>query len=197
MVQVLGLGKKKVLVLCEFSGTVRDAFLAKGHDAWSCDLLDTVSLPERHLKMDCFEALFLHQWDLIIMHPPCTALANSGNRWYGKGKPLYHKRLEAITWTVDLWQNAILVCQRVCMENPVNVLPIRPTQYIEPWFFGTGEQKKTGLWLHNLPRLRPTEIARGRKQKSFLMKRSNIRGYIRALTNRKTAEAMADQWGSL
>lgn len=183
----------KVLVACEYSGRVRDAFIANGHDAISCDLLPTDS-PGPHIQGDAMHAIS-KGWDLIIMHPPCTALAVSGNRWYGKGMVKHDQRLESIRWTMDLWEHAKLNSDSVCMENPVGVLPIQPTQYIHPWQFGHGETKKTGLWLHNLQPLEPTEIVDGREQRIWKLPPSVDRWKIRSTTFEGIAKAMADQWG--
>lgn len=183
----------KILVACEYSGVVRDAFLERGHTAISCDLLPTDSAGP-HIQGDAIEAI-KDGWDLIIMHPPCTALAVSGNRWYGKNKERHNERLEAIDWTVGLWEHAKKYSDRVCMENPVGVLPIPPTQYIQPWQFGHGEVKRTGLWLHGLPLLYPTEIVEGREPRIWKLPPSKDRWKIRSTTYKGIAEAMADQWG--
>ncbi|WP_428398426.1 DNA cytosine methyltransferase [Marinobacter salarius] len=184
----------KVLVACEFSGTVRDAFLRKGHEAVSCDLLPTES-PGPHIEGDCIPVIRRGGWDLIIMHPPCTALAASGNRWYAKGAPGYAERLQAIEWTMDLWFLAVETASRVCLENPVGVLPMLPAQYIQPWFFGHDEQKKTGLWLKNLPPLMSSEIVGIRKQSLHGLGPSEDRWKLRSKTFDGVAEAMAGQWG--
>lgn len=119
----------RVLVACEYSGTVRRAFEAKGHLVMSCDLLPADDGAQNHHKGDVFDLLGP---DLIIMHPPCTALAVSGNRWYGNGMPRHADRLEAIKWTVGLFDAAKEAARMVCMENPVGVLPMPATQYIQP-----------------------------------------------------------------
>lgn len=151
-----------VLVACEYSAIVRDAFLNAGHYALSCDLLDSESEKGDHWKGDVMRCLHhTDDWDLVIMHPPCTYLCVSGNRWYGKGQSKHYKREEAIEWTALLWNMAIQKSLRVCMENPVGVLSSLwrpPDQYIQPWEFGHKEMKKTGLWLQNLPLLQPTEV---------------------------------------
>lgn len=150
----------RILVACEYSGRVRDAFRALGHDAISCDLLPTDN-PGPHYQGDCFEAIKSRQWDLIIMHPPCTALTVAGNSTYGEGQRKYGERLEAVKWTVALWETAKSHSKAVAMENPVGVLPrlggLNPAQYVQPYMFGHMEQKKTGLWLHNLPPLVETD----------------------------------------
>ena len=189
-------GPVRVLVACEFSGVVRDAFAARGHDAWSNDLIPT-ERPGQHLQFDCREALLDGKWDLIVMHPPCTALAVSGNRWYGSGMPKHDERIAAIDWTISLWDEARSVCDRVCMENPVGVLPMKPTQYVQPWQFGHGETKKTGLWLHGLDPLVPTDIVHGREGRVWKMPPSETRWKERSRTYVGIAEAMADQWGGL
>lgn len=193
----------KVLVACEYSGVVRDSFLNKGHKAISCDLLPT-DVDGPHYQGDVFDVLGFG-WDLIIMHPPCTALAVSGNRWYGEGMPYNKERHEAIEWTMYLWSFAKMNATRVAMENPVGVLPIKPSQYIQPWQFGHPETKKTGLWLHNLPAIEETNnvydemIGLPKKERSRIhhMSPSSDRGKLRSITYKGIAEAMADQWGSL
>ena len=184
-----------VLIACEYSGAVRDAFIAKGHDAISCDLLPT-DQPGPHIIGDCVPVI-KQGWDLIIMHPPCTALAVSGNRWYGEGMPLNLERKKSIEWTLHLWESAKANADRVCMENPVGVLThyIGKPQYIQPWQFGHGETKKTGLWLHNLPQLNPTKIVDGREQRVWKLPPSQDRWKIRSTTYQGVAKAMAEQWG--
>lgn len=187
----------RVLVACEYSGIVRDAFLAKGHDAWSCDLLPSETETNRHVRTDCMKIIEWGDWDLVIMHPPCTALAVSGNRWYGTGMEKNQDRIEAIGWTTKLWEVATQRYEKVCMENPVGVLPFKPTQYIQPWMFGHGETKKTGLWLHGLPKLEPTNVVEGREQRIWKMSPGPDRGKERSRFYTGIAEAMADQWGNL
>jgi hypothetical protein len=184
-----------VLVACEFSGTVRDAFQARGHDATSCDLLDTEK-PGPHIVGDCMDVIAEGGWDLIVMHPPCTALAVSGNRWYSTGMPKHAERVQAIQWTMALWDTACAASTRVCMENPVGVLPIKPTQYVQPWQFGHGETKRTGLWLHGLAPLQPTDVVDGREARVHRMPPSDTRWMERSRTYTGIAEAMADQWGA-
>ena len=146
----------KVLIGCEQSGRVANEFAKKGHDAWSNDIQEATH-NGNHLTMDVCEAIQnCGPWDLIGLHPPCTALAVSGNRWYGRQKKHHKKRIEAIKWTVDLWQLALGHAPMVYLENPVGVLPLTFQQYIQPWQFGHGETKKKGLALYNLPPLVPT-----------------------------------------
>ena len=147
-----------ILVAFESSGRIRQAFRDRGHDAWSCDLLKAVDGSPFHLQVDALEAIRSRQWDLIIMHPTCRALCVSGNRYYGKGMAKHDERIAAIKSTMALWELARQHAARVCMENPVGVLPIKPTQYIQPYEYGHNESKKTGLWLHGLPKLQPTKF---------------------------------------
>ena len=188
----------RVLVACEYSGVVRDAFQRKGHQAISCDLLPT-DQPGPHIMGDCVPVIVRGDWDLIIMHPPCTALAVSGNRWYGKGMPKHDERLKAVEWTRNLWELAKSNAGAVAMENPVGVLPkmagMEAAQYIQPWQFGHGETKNTGLWLHNLPPLKPTNIVDGRENRVHRLPPTADRWKIRSTTYTGIAEAMAEQWG--
>jgi hypothetical protein len=143
----------KVLVACEYSGIVRDAFLEEGHDAYSCDLLPTKSpIPDRHYEGDV-TPLLTQGWDLLIAHPPCTHLAVSGARWFTEGKKPWSLQEEALNF-VRLLMNAPI--PRICIENPVSVISSKirkPEQIIQPWEFGHPEQKRTCLWLKNLPLL--------------------------------------------
>jgi hypothetical protein len=187
----------RVLIGCEMSGIVRDAFAANGHDAWSNDLVDSIA-GGKHLKMCVIEAITEHgPWDFIGLHPPCTALAVSGNRWYGKGMPHNNKRLQAVQWTVDLWKLACNSARHAYLENPVGVIPVPFDQYFQPWEHGHGETKKTGLILHNLPKLRPSKLVEGREQRVWKMGPSEDRAMLRSLTYKGVAEAMATQWSSL
>lgn len=187
----------RVLIGCEMSGIVRDAFSSLGHDAWSNDLKDSIA-GGNHLKMCVTEAIKNYgPWDFIGLHPECTCLAVSGNRWYGKGMPFNHKRIKAIEWTVNLWELACSSAKHAYLENPVGVLPVKPTQFVHPWQFGHGETKKTGLILHNLPCLKPTKIVEGRENRIWKMPPSEDRAMLRSLTYTGIAEAMATQWTSL
>lgn len=207
----------KVLIVCEESQEVMKQFKAGGHEAFSCDLKDcSGGMPEYHLKMDAFNAISLREWDLIIMHPPCTYLTVAGNRHYSKGKDGYEKRLAASEWVQKLWDFATENCQKVAMENPVGCLStmceLPKPQYIQPYEFGHRARKKTGLWLHNLPNLEPTNVVEpeiveyirkdGRKTtfSADYMEGVDRSGKMKASTKRsKTykgiAEAMAQQWG--
>ena len=154
---------KKVLIGFEESQAVTKAFRKRGFEAYSNDIKEcTGGHPEWHLQMDIFDALKYKEWDLIILHPPCTAVAISGNSTYAKGKPKEQVRLDAIEFIQKVWDRAKSICQYVALENPVgclNTLGNFPKpQYIQPYQFGHTDSKKTGLWLHNLPKLTPTKI---------------------------------------
>lgn len=150
-----------ILVAYESSGTVREAFRKAGHNAWSCDLQPADDGSTYHFQGDVEEWISdpaLKRWDLIIMHPPCTALCVSGNAHYGTGKPKHQQRIDAIEYTLRMFELAKANADAVCMENPVGVLPVKASQYVQPYEFGHAESKKTGLWLHNLPKLQPTNV---------------------------------------
>ena len=189
----------KVLIACEESQAVCRAFRELGHEAYSNDIQEcSGGFPEWHLKIDAIEAINLKEWDLIIMHPPCTKLAVSGNRWYGSTTERYNERLESVIWTQKLWDTATSKCDKVVMENPVGVLnslgSFPKPQYIQPWQFGHGETKRTGLWIHGLTDLKPTNIVEGREQKVWKMPPSADRAKLRSKTYQGIAQAMAKQW---
>jgi site-specific DNA-cytosine methylase len=181
----------KVAVLCEFSGTVRDSFIRRGHDAISCDLLPTEA-PGPHIQGDLRE----HDWssyDLIIAHPPCTHLAVSGSRWFKDKQPQQAEALEFVRWIMAL------PVPRLALENPVSIISSRirkPDQIIQPWQFGHGETKATCLWLRGLPKLVPTNIVEGRAAKVHKCPPGPDRWKIRSKTYQGVAEAMADQRGA-
>ena len=197
--------KLKVLVGCEYSGTVRDAFRRLGHDAMSCDILPT-DVDGPHHQGDVFDLLG-QRWDLIIAHPPCTALTVAGNSTYGEGQPKYAERLASVEWTVGLWNRCKEASPRVCMENPVGVLRrlggMHAPQYIQPYEFGHMEQKKTGLFLHGLPNLKPTnnvyeemmKLPKRERERLHYLPPSPDRWKLRSTTFAGIAEAMAAQWG--
>lgn len=194
-----------ILIGCEFSGTVRDAFLARGHNAYSNDIIDTDSKPERHLKMDIMDALMWSHWDMVIIHIPCTALAVCGNGTYAKTEA----RFEALEWSVRVWQQAKLTAKRVVMENPASVLfpALRDhgakVQYVQPWQHGHMEQKKTGLALWNTEPLEETDnvyeemmkLPKKERERIWYMSPSADRGKERARFYPGIASAMALQWG--
>ena len=182
----------RVLVACEFSGEVRNAFGRRGHDAWSCDLLDT-ELPGNHIKGDVRKIL-KKKWDLMIAHPPCTHLAVSGSRWF---KEKQKEQEEALAFVQELMDAPI---QRICLENPISIISSRirpPEQIIQPWQFGHGETKATCLWLKNLPILIPTKIVDGREPRVHYESPGPNRMKARSRTLRGIAEAMALRWSNL
>jgi hypothetical protein len=182
----------KVLVACEYSGTVRDAFLAAGHIALSCDLLPS-DAPGPHLQGDVREVLEMG-WDLMIAHPPCTHLAVSGARWFHLKQ---QEQQEALQFVRLLLEAPI---SRIALENPVSIISSRirkPDQTIQPWQFGHGETKATCLWLKNLPPLEPTNIVDGREARIHRMPPSPMRWKERSKTYQGIADAMAQQWGSI
>lgn len=179
----------RILVACEFSGRVRNAFTERGHYALSCDLLPS-DLPGLHFQGDVREVL-MDGWDMLIAHPPCTHLAVSGARWF---KDKQQEQKEALDFVRMLLDAPI---ERIALENPVSVISTKirkPDQIIQPWMFGHGETKKTCLWLKNLPPLKPTNIVEGREAKVHKMPPSSDRWKKRSLTYTGIAEAMAEQW---
>jgi hypothetical protein len=197
----------RVLVACEFSGTVRDAFLRVGHDAWSCDLLPADPPSNRHIIADA-RTLLEDGWDLLIVaHPPCTRLCNSGVRWLAKPPPgrtlddMWRELDEGADLFSDFWNAPV---ERVCVENPVMhghaKRRIRnytdPAQSVQPWQFGHGETKRTCLWLRNLPALKPTNVVDGRQQRVHRMSPGPNRWKERSRFFPGIASAMAEQWGT-
>ncbi len=179
----------RVLIACEFSGTVRDAFTRAGHDATSCDLLPSES-PGRHYQGDVRDVL-RDGWDMMIAHPPCTHLAVSGARWF---KDKQAEQEEALAFVRLLLDAPI---PRIALENPVSIISSRirkPDQIIQPWMFGHGETKATCLWLQGLPPLRPTNIVDGREARIHKMPPSADRWKERSKTYQGVAQAMAEQW---
>lgn len=199
----------KVLVACEFSGTVRDAFLTRGHDAWSCDLLPAEKNSNRHIQGDVRDVLNMCHWDmLIVAHPPCTRLCNSGVRWLHNPPPgktreqMWQELDEGCALFSDCWNAAV---EKICVENPVMHTHAKKrirnyrefTQSIQPWQFGHGETKRTCLWLKNIPPLRPTNIMAGRENRVHRMPPGENRWRERSRFFKGIAEAMADQWGPI
>lgn len=186
---------------------MRDAFAALGHDAWSNDLIPARN-GGQHLQMCVKEAIRQGEWDIIILHPPCTALAVSGNSTYGTGMKKNHERKKALEWTADLWRLAFMYCPRIALENPVGVLHEvlgKPTQYIQPYQFGHLEQKKTGLWLYGLSALTPTnnvyeemmKLPKNQRERMHYLPPSPDRAKIRSETYSGVAKAMAEQWSKI
>lgn len=187
----------KVLIACEFSGVVRDAFLKRGHDAMSCDLRPTET-PGPHYQGDVFDLIgnYGHGFDMMIAHPPCTHLAVSGARHFA-AKRADGRQQEAVAFFMRLANCGI---ERIAIENPVCIMSSlyrKPDQIIQPWQFGHGETKATCLWLKNLPKLQPTNIVEGRNPRVWKMPPSPERERERSRTYPGIAEAMSDQWGSL
>jgi hypothetical protein len=182
----------RVLVGCEFSGTVRRAFRALGHEAWSCDILPSEDDSPYHVQGDVLAAID-GGWDLGIFHPPCTRLTVAGARWF-KGKE--QEQADAIAFVERLWACDI---PRVCIENPIGVLSTssqlgEPTQIVQPWQFGHGETKATCLWLRHLSPLDPTQIVEGREARIHRMAPGPNRWRERSRTYQGIADAMAQQW---
>ncbi len=187
----------RVLVACEFSGTVRRAFRALGHDAWSCDLLPAEDGDRRHIQGDIISVLgeqWRDDWELMIAHPPCTHLAASGARWW---KDKVQEQLDALAFVQQLMNAPI---HRICIENPISKISTvirKPDQIIQPWQFGHGETKATCLWLKNLPPLQPTNIVKGRVNRVHRMSPSANRWKERSRTYAGIAQAMAEQLGRI
>jgi site-specific DNA-cytosine methylase len=199
---LIGICNMRVLIACEFSGIVREAFRALGHDAWSCDLLET-EIPGKHIQGDILEWLD-DGWDLMIAHPPCTHLAVSGARWF---KDKQQEQQEAVEFFMSLVNAPI---DKICVENPVSIMSTRyrkPDQIIQPWQFGHPEPKRTCLWLKNLPLLVPTNIVEpeeytvfssGRRMPTWYQKLWGLpkeeRQKVRSRTFIGIAQAMAEQF---
>ena len=202
--------KMKILIACEFSGIVRDAFIKKGHDAISCDILPT-DKPGPHYQGDVFD-IINDGFDMMIAHPPCTYLCVTGNKWM---KPEFRDRFpnrvqqrkDAIQFFMDLYNVNI---EKICIENPVGVMSTKfrkPNQYIHPYYFGDKHSKKTGLWIRGLPLLEKTNVVEpemytykdGRKDPIWHVESMKLpkeeRSKIRSRTFQGIADAMADQWG--
>lgn len=188
-------GGVRVLVACEFSGIVREAFRVRGNDAWSCDLLPS-EIPGQHYHADIMSVLRYdgEGWDLMIAHPPCTHLAISGARWF---KEKQYEQSFAIAFFKCLVEANI---PRIAIENPIGIMSTlyrKPDQIIQPWQFGHGETKATCLWLKGLPLLQPTNIVEGREHRIHKMPPGPNRGRERSRTYQGIADAMAEQWGNI
>lgn len=182
----------RVIVGCEFSQIVTQAFRAKGHEAFSCDVLPTEGNPEWHYQMDLLELLQKEQFDLGIFHPPCTHLAVSGARWF-KDKLVEQKK--ALEFVRQLMNAPI---DKIAIENPISIISSRirkPDQIVQPWQFGHGETKATCLWLKSLPKLVPTNIVEGRANRVHREPPEPDRWKNRSRTYQGIANAMANQWG--
>ena len=198
----------RVLVACEYSATVRDAFRAKGHDAWSCDFLPTDGDPQWHHEGDITGILY-GDWDMLIAHPPCTYMANSGVTWLHKDPGRWAKLDGAAYFFKELWDAPI---KRIAIENPImhkyakeRIGGMKQTQTIQPYQFGHLEQKATCLWLKGLPALQPTSdlkaetkaLPANQRQRLHYLPPSADRWKLRSTTYKGIAEAMADQWGKM
>lgn len=197
--------KMRVLVGCEFSQTVTRAFRELGHEAYSCDVLPTEGNPEWHIQGDVLDILY-DGWDMIIAHPPCTYLANSGVRWlYNKDGTLnidrWEKMHDACIFFNEFIRYPLSKCDKIVIENPImhkhamNYINVKYDQIIQPWQFGHGETKSTCLWLRGLPKLKPTCIVDGRENRIHQMTPSKTRSVDRSRTYTGIAKAMAEQWG--
>lgn len=205
---------KKVLIGCEESQTVCIEFRKLGFEAYSNDIQDcSGNHPEWHLKMDVFEAIDFMDWDLIILHPPCTKVTCTSNRTYAKGKLRHQERIDSAYWIGSLWKYSVDKCNYVCLENPKGVLnrfnPFMPKPvYIQPYEHGHKDSKMTGLWLSNLPNIVPTEVVspewhypknggnRMSKTHAHNPSTNNPKNSkLRSKTYPGIAKAMADQWG--
>ena len=202
----------KILIACEYSGIVRDAFTEKGHEVTSCDFLPT-ERPGKHYQGDVYDILYQDKWDMLIAHPDCTYLCSSGLHWNKRIPGRAEKTEEALEFITALWQSGI---PKICLENPVGCISTRlnfmpKAQYIQPYQFGEDASKKTGLWLKELKPLKPTKLIEGRKveKNGKIYHRwsnqtdsgqnklgpSKTRGKDRSLTYQGIANAMANQWG--
>jgi len=186
----------KVLVACEFSGVVTKAFRDRGHEAYSCDILDSEYDNRYHYKLPLEIILKSNRckdFDLLIAFPPCTHLCVSGARWFKDKIPEQNKALEFVKMILNAPIN------KIAMENPIGIISTRirkPDQIVQPWMFGHGETKATCLWLKNLPKLKPTNVVEGREARIHKMTPSADRGRLRSITYKGIAEAMAEQWVS-
>jgi len=194
----------KILIACEYSGIVRDAFTRKGHDAMSCDILPTES-EGKHYQGDIFDVLY-DDWDMMIAHPPCTHLAVSGARWFTEGKKPWSLQVEALDFVRKLLDAPD---NKIALENPVSVISTKirkPNQIIQPFEYGHDVSKKTCLWLKNLPNLKPTKIVKpemvlvnGKKMSKMHYESFRLppkeRSKVRSKFYTGIADAMAEQWG--
>jgi len=182
----------KILIACEFSGIVRDEFTKLGHDAVSCDLMDTEKLG-KHYKGDVLD-IINNGYDMIVGFPPCTHLAVSGARWF-KEKQKDGRQQQGINFFMKLIK---ATSKKIAIENPISIMSTiyrKPDQIIQPWQFGHGETKATCLWLKNLPLLKPTNVVEGREARIHKMPPSKNRAKLRSVTYIGIAKAMAEQWG--
>ena len=183
----------KILIACEYSGVVRDAFIGGGHEAMSCDLLPT-DAPGPHYQGDVRDVLD-YPWDLMIAHPPCTDLSVSGARHF-QLKRMDGRQQASAAFFMMLAKADI---PKIAIENPICIMSSiyrKPDQVVQPWMFGHGETKATSLWLKGLPKLLPTNIVEGREARIHKMPPSANRWKLRSTTYQGIADAMAQQWGN-
>lgn len=185
----------RVLIGCEYSGRVREAFRKRGHDAWSVDLLPSEDNSPQHVIGDVFEMIDSGHWDLMIAHPPCTHLAVSGAKHFAR-KRASGEQQAALTFVARLLGCSVA---KIALENPISIISSqirKPDQIIQPWQFGHGETKATCLWLKGLPKLTPTSVVSGREQRVHRMPPTPDRWKERSRTYQGIADAMAEQWGN-
>jgi len=184
---------KRLLVACEESGVVREAFRSKGWEAWSCDLL-TSRIPGHHYQCDVVPLLSQH-WDMVIAFPPCTDLCVSGARWFPAKMSDGRQRA-----SIEFFKRFTELKCRWAIENPVGIMSThyrKPDQVIQPWQFGHGETKATCLWLNGLPKLKPTNVVDGRENRIWKMGPGPDRARERSKTFQGIADSMAEQWGTI
>jgi len=184
----------RILIACEYSGRVRSAFSALGHDVWSADFEPAEDGSDRHYQGDCFDLINSEHFDMMICHPPCTHLAVSGARYFPQ-KRADGRQQAALAFVQRLLDAPI---ERIALENPISIISTairKPDQIIQPWMFGHGETKATCLWLKNLPPLKATDIVDGRENRVHRMPPSPNRWKERSRTYLGIARAMAEQWG--
>ena len=197
----------RILVACEYSAIVRDAFRKKGHNAWSCDILPTDGEPEHHIQGDAIEAAYSGQWDMMIAHPPCTYLTNAGVTWLHKDATRWQKLYDGADFFKSLYNAPI---PKIAIENPImhkyakeRIGGMQQSQTIQPYHFGHMEQKATCLWLRGLPLLKHTTdlkaetkaLPDNQRQRLHYLPPSADRWKLRSATFKGIADAMADQWG--
>lgn len=188
-----------ILIGCEESQVICGSFRRAGFEAYSCDLKPTRGNPDWHFQQDIMHVIPTRKWGLIILHPDCTKMAVSGNRWYGVGMPLHDERLKAVEWTLGLWDLAKRHSDCVALENPVSVIfkYLPNVFYLQPWQHGHGETKKTGFALKGLPPIEPTNVVDGREQRIWKMPPGPNRKRDRSETFPGVADAIVKQWGFL
>lgn len=196
----------KILIGCEESQTVTKEFRKLGFEAYSNDIIEcSGGHPEWHLQMDIINALQIHNWDLVLIHLPCTKIALCGNSTYGAGMKKHTERIESIEWTKKVWDYACSVCELVAFENPKNVMGKyigKRTQAIQPFEYGHLERKETWLWLKGLPKLKPTnnvydeimKLPKAKRERIHYCSPGKDRGKIRSKTFEGIAKAIAEQW---